>query len=91
LRRTTSGKDPFDLSVRKKPDPSAVRRPEWVGRTIGSRDWPRLHVVYGSQPQSRLVASLGCDERQHPAAAGTDSHGGRAITAGVSWPFEIRW
>ena len=22
---------------------------------------------------------------------GNDSHGGRAITAGVSWPFEIRW
>ena len=22
---------------------------------------------------------------------GNDSHGGHAITAGVSWPFEIRW
>jgi hypothetical protein len=22
---------------------------------------------------------------------GSDSHGGRAITAGVSWPFEIEW
>jgi hypothetical protein len=64
LSRTTSSQDLLDFSIRKEADPLVVRRPEWIGRTIGSRDRPRLRVVHRPQPQHRPVVSLDCDEHQ---------------------------
>src|SRR5262249_55104105 len=63
LRWGSAKIDPLQLSFRKKPNRSTVRRPEGITCAIGSRQWLCCHRVERSQPQARYTF-IGRDERQ---------------------------